>query len=124
MLLKLDNYYSFTDDRGSLKGLINTGKWEEVNLVTSMKDSTRGNHYHKETIEVFIIIKGKIEVSLQKVENSRLSGSVEKHIFRKGDVFLINPFVNHTFFCIEESEWLNMLSKTINIENKDIFRVS
>ncbi len=93
MIKFIKNYYKNLDERGSLIGLINFGTWEEINIITSKKDSIRGNHFHKDTFEIFIILKGEIEVIVNKIE----SNNIEKHLVKSGDVFLIKPMVNHIF---------------------------
>ena len=76
---------------------------------------TRGFHYHKETIELFFIIEGKIEVSIRTPE-----GELKKQfIAEKGDIFLIEPFEIHTFHTRVDSKWLNFLSKRIDDQNPD-----
>ncbi len=112
-------YFSHKDDRGEISGIIQKGEWMEVNIIRSKKNTVRGGHYHKHTHELFIILSGEIEVMLQdKFESCRvLSGTV-----KKGDVFIINPYVWHTFNIKKNSTWINMLDKPINAVDKDMYR--
>ncbi len=91
-------------------------------MISSIKGTVRGGHYHKNTVEIFIIIDGKIEVSTQKVEAEKLVGKPCVSIVSAGDVFLIEPLVLHTFKCLEDSRWINMLSKKMNQETPDFYR--
>ncbi|HDZ85894.1 MAG TPA: hypothetical protein ENH35_05110 [Candidatus Moranbacteria bacterium] len=120
MLYFIDRYFIHKDKRGSLEGLINFGQWREVNLIQSQTNIVRGNHYHKETIELFVILKGKILVRTQKVEDDNLAGPVCENIVQTGHVFMVEPYINHTFHIIKSSKWINILSKKIEKDNPDI----
>jgi quercetin dioxygenase-like cupin family protein len=119
MIRLINNYFRHIDDRGSLIGLINEGTWEEINLITSKKDIVRGNHYHNYTLELFIILEGEIEVTVQSIEFD----SMEKHLVRSGDVFIIEPMINHIFSVKKDSKWINALSRKIEQANPDIHRI-
>jgi len=121
-LLKfVDNYFIHEDDRGSIKGLVNFGNWKELNLIESKAGCIRGNHYHKTTTELFLILKGEIKIQTQQVINGQLEGKVEENIVTKGKVFLIEPFINHTFIILKDSKWINVLSDSKSSE--DIHRI-
>jgi dTDP-4-dehydrorhamnose 3,5-epimerase-like enzyme len=124
MIKFITPYFSHTDSRGSIKGLIQSGLWEEVNLIFSMKDTIRGGHYHKITKELFVVLSGKIEVTVQKVAEGKLDGEPSTVIANTGDVFLVEPLVNHTFRCIEDSQWMNLLSKKMDKDRMDFYRLS
>lgn len=123
MFKRIPSYFSFKDDRGSFQGLIQEGSWEEMNFITSVGGCVRGNHYHQTTLEMFIILKGKIEVDFQRVGKVSLEGPIVTETFVGGDVFFIEPMVNHAFRIIENSEWINALSKKMSDDHKDIHRV-
>ena len=72
MITFVDHYFEYEDPRGSITGLINQGNWKEVNLITSSKNSIRGDHYHKRTTELFIILEGEIEVISQRVVDEKI----------------------------------------------------
>lgn len=124
MLKIIKRYFMHEDKRGTLEGLVNFGEWKEMNLISSLAGVERGNHYHKETLELFIILEGKINVILLKVKDGKLVGSKTERIVNRGDVFLIDPFVNHTFRVLVEAKWINVLSKKIDPENPDIHKTS
>src|ERR1035437_2350243 len=119
MIRFIDNYFRHFDERGSLIGLINEGTWKEINIITSKKDIVRGNHYHNYTLELFIILEGEIEVTVQSIE----CDSMEKHLVRSGDVFIIEPMINHIFSAKKDSKWINALSRKIEQANPDIHRI-
>ena len=109
-------YFYFSDDRGRLVGVTQGRKWEEVNYVESAQGSVRGNHYHRRTVEGFYIIGGSIKVSLLDVTSN------SKREFRvgAGDFFVVQPNVLHTFEVLEDAKWINMLSRAMNEQRKDI----
>ncbi|MBW2604805.1 MAG: WxcM-like domain-containing protein [Deltaproteobacteria bacterium] len=122
MLKFIKPYFMYEDKRGALEGLINFGEWKEINLISSLAGIERGNHYHKETLELFIILEGKINVIVQKVKDGKLLGSKAERIVKGGDVFLIDPFINHTFRVLNDAKWINVLSTKIDPQNPDIHR--
>jgi len=67
MIKFLENYTQILDSRGFMKGLINQGNWKELNFFFTKSGQIRGNHYHKITDELFIILKGKMEIELTSV---------------------------------------------------------
>ena len=118
-----DRYFTSSDSRGSIEGLIDFGPWHEINYITSRSDIKRGNHYHKKTLEAFFIISGKIIISLQQISNNKLKGKIETHIVSKGQFFIISPYTFHVFEVIENAEWLNFLSLKMTKKSPDIHRI-
>lgn len=119
---RIQPYFKHVDDRGSLRGLINFGEWQEVNIITSQKDSVRGGHYHKNTKECFVILSGKIFVQFRLPQSNGEPDYLEESIFEEGDVFLIEPLVEHTFTVISDAQWINMLSSPMDANNPDFYR--
>ena len=85
-----------SDDRGSLKQLVNSG-WNQINVITSLADSFRGNHYHKNNREMFYIISGKFKLILEK------NGQIFSFLIEADDFFIIEPYVIHSFEYIEDT---------------------
>ena len=124
MIEFIPNYFELSDDRGSFLGLINFGTWKEVNIICSEAGAIRGNHYHKNTDELFIILEGKIRITLQAVLSDEELDAEKKTVdVQMGDVFKIDKNVNHIFEIIEYSKWINVLSMKINKKNPDINRI-
>ncbi|MGK5094017.1 hypothetical protein WDW89_18640 [Deltaproteobacteria bacterium TL4] len=115
-------YFVHSDVRGSIQGLVNFGKWEEINYITSIKGTVRGGHFHTRTRELFVILEGKIEVTVQHIINNALHGKIEKLIVEKNQVVLVEPFTNHIFCCLEDSSWINILSTKMDPDSPDFFR--
>lgn len=122
MITFLENYSLKSDSRGFMKGLINQGSWKELNLFFTKASQIRGNHYHKKTDEFFIILRGKIEIEFCKVNlNGESKNPPKKVIVQSGDVFIIWKKTRHIFHILEDTEWINGLSKIMDKKNPDIF---
>jgi dTDP-4-dehydrorhamnose reductase len=109
-------YFYHIDNRGKLLGIFQGLEWQEINYIESIKGSIRGNHYHKETREGFFLIDGKIRVTIFDMSKN----SKRTFVAKKGDAMVINPSITHTFEMLEDSKWINMLSKPFDGRRKDI----
>lgn len=122
MIRFLENYTQILDSRGFMKGLINQGNWKELNFFFTKSGQIRGNHYHKVTEELFIILKGKIEIELTSVNSEGINNNHSKKVIVKnGDVFIIKKNTRHTFHILQDTEWINGLSKKMDKKNPDIY---
>lgn len=117
----------FEDKRGSLKKILMKNQLkkderiEEVYLLYSEKGSVRGNHYHKKTLEYFIVVKGKVKVALKDLN----TGDFEEIYMSSNDnlILKVPPNVVHAFKN-EEDQPLIMLaisSKEYNKLDTDTF---
>ena len=121
MINFLKNYVVKEDSRGIMKGLVNQGKWEELNFFSTFAGQVRGNHYHKKTDELFIILKGKIEIEWSKVDlKGETIHNLNKTTVKMGDVFIIKKNIRHIFNILEDSEWINGLSQKMDEIHPDI----
>lgn len=114
---RVEPYCVREDARGKLVGLMNEGKWEEFNYLETKAGEVRGNHYHKNTTELFFILDGEIRVELVKP-----GGSVNTQLVRRGDILLVEPGEMHTFHCVTDACWINALSQRFDDLNPDIYR--
>lgn len=113
-LMKPD--FIFDDERGSLRQLVHQG-YSQFNIVFSKKGVFRGDHYHKENKEVFYVINGSFELAASK------DGVVENYTFKEGDMFLVPPYVMHSFNYKEDSLLAAMYDLGVEHEDgtKDIY---
>lgn len=118
---KIERYFSHSDTRGAIEGLLNTGVWREVNLIHSEAGSVRGGHYHQHAEECFIILSGRIRVKLRLPLPSDVDEYQETEM-QKGDVFVIPQMVEHTFEIQEDATWLNLMSIPMSKTAPDIHR--
>lgn len=113
----LTPYKQFADSRGSFSGLTNSGTWEEFNYLETNAGEVRGGHYHKESLELFYIIDGELDIQITDLNHV----IVAEHSVKRGAIILIEPFEFHTFTCRTECRWINVLSKKIDGRAPDIF---
>ena len=90
--------FVFSDERGSLTQLFHKG-FNQINIIFSKKGIIRGNHYHRENKEAFFVICGSFELTVKRDKIT------EVYNFKKGDMFLVPPFVLHSFHYHEDT-WL------------------
>lgn len=107
-ILKPD--FEFTDERGELVQICREG-YKQFNIVFSKGNVLRGDHYHKENNEVFYVVSGTFEFVASK------DGETEKYTFKKGDMFLVPPYVMHSFNYLEDSLIAAMYD--LGVEHKD-----
>lgn len=108
--------FTFLDQRGDLVQLVRDG-WKQVNYIESKKGVIRGNHFHKLNREAFYVISGRFRLTLQ---NNDIK---EECLFQKGDMFLINPLVVHSFEFDEDTQLISLYDRGVEIDedNKDIY---
>ena len=116
---KLSPYFTRLDERGGFLG-ITQEPWAEVNFIETRANQVRGNHYHKETRELFFIVSGEIEVAIDDLN----SGEHAEFSFSKGDIFIIEPYEVHTFRTVTDAQWINMLSIPMDPENPDFHQIA
>ena len=108
--------FVFENDAGSLKQLVHDG-WKQFNVITSIAGATRGKHYHKYNDEGFYIIQGSFKLTVWKdVEK-------EEYLIKAGDMFLVHPYVFHTFEYLENTVLVSMYSIGVELSEteKDIW---
>ena len=107
--------FVFEDERGSLVQLVREG-YRQINVVTSKAGVERGGHFHKLNREGFYVVEGSFTVK------ATLDGKNEIHRFGKGDMFIIEPCVIHTFDYHEDSVLVAFYDKGVELPDgtKDI----
>ncbi|WP_428045583.1 cupin domain-containing protein [Candidatus Avelusimicrobium fimicolum] len=110
--------FEFSDDRGSLKQLVHNG-WKQVNYITSVEGSFRGDHYHKENQEAFFVISGEFELTLEHIKTHEKA----HYTLKKGDFFIIYPEVMHSFLYKKDTSLISMYNYGVERPDgeKDIF---
>lgn len=109
--------YIHEDDRGRLIQLVHEG-YSQFNIISSKKSSLRGGHFHKENSEAFWVISGRFRLDAEK------DGMKESYDLKEGDMFVIPPYVIHSFYYEEDTLLASMYSKGVenNDGTKDIFK--
>ena len=83
----------YKDKRGTINDLAVGNDWS-VTYITFKKGAVRGNHYHKETIQHDIVLKGSL---LCKKGH-------ETGFPKKGDLIHIEANIPHAYEALEDSE--------------------
>lgn len=89
---------SFQDERGIIQDILINEPIEHITVITSKKDVTRGNHFHKKTIQWVYVQSGKLN-SLTQKENE----NVVSCILEPGDLLKTEALEKHSLKMLEES---------------------
>ena len=60
--------FVFENEAGCLKQLVHDG-WKQVNVITSVRGSVRGGHYHKFNREAFYVVSGAFKLVVWQTED-------------------------------------------------------
>lgn len=93
--------YKIKDERGEITDIMVKENIDYVTLITSVKGSTRGNHYHKKTDQWVYIIEGKIKMLTQLPD-----GPVISTILEKGNLAKTGFLERHTMIALEDTSFL------------------
>lgn len=93
----MDNTNSHSDSRGTIKDLLVTDDYS-VTLVTFNEGAIRGNHYHEQTEQMDIVLKGKL-ICAKDGEQVEIT---------KGDHSNVPANVRHAYKAVEPSELLSI----------------
>ena len=89
------------DDRGEITDIIVDEPIEYVTLITQAKGSTRGNHYHKETVQSVYILEGRIKML------TRLPGEeTVETVLEKGDLAFTDRMEQHAMHALENASFM------------------
>lgn len=122
-IVRLHDYFSHSDGRGAIRGLINTHDWGEINFITSDADQVRGDHYHRSSVEFFFIVSGEILVRSWSLDAELKKGQESSTVVKAGDAFLVTPMTLHVFETLQPSTWINAMSPRMSDTGKDIHRL-
>jgi dTDP-4-dehydrorhamnose 3,5-epimerase-like enzyme len=65
-MIKIKKKINFRDKRGLIMDLIEKTNINAVTYITQKKNSVRGNHYHKKTIQWNYMLSGKVILVTKK----------------------------------------------------------
>ncbi len=113
--------YTHRDKRGEIIDILTKELIEYVTLITSARDTTRGNHCHKETIQMVYILQGKMKLLTQMPD-----GPVVVTILEKGDLAVTDPMERHAMTALEDSAFMVFTRGIRGGEDyeKDTYRLS
>ena len=97
----------YVDDRGEISNYYLDNKINHVGLISSIKGSVRGNHYHPKQLQSCLLISGSY-LSVTKnlnYENSK----IETRLIKAGDISIIEKNIAHTMVFLEDSVFINLV---------------
>ena len=97
---KIKSKINFKDARGIISDLIEKENINAVTFITLNKNSVRGNHYHKKTIQWNYILSGKV------IFISELNGKKKTLIGNKGELIKLDIKEKHALKGLKKSEFL------------------
>lgn len=91
----------FMDDRGEIIDILVQEPVQYVTLIRSAKGTTRGNHYHKETVQFVYVLEGKIKLL------SQMPGRpVTPVVLERGHLAVNEPTESHSMIALEDTVFL------------------
>ena len=66
-------------------------------MISFFKDSIRGNHFHKKTTQWNFVLNGELLVISKK------KGIKKKKLFKKNDLFILEPNEQHAIKALKKS---------------------
>ena len=92
---------AFEDERGKITDILAKEEIQFVTLITQAKGTTRGNHYHKETIQWNYVLEGKLKLLTQVV-----GSPVQSTLLEAGDLAVTDHGERHALEALEDSVFL------------------
>ena len=114
------------DKRGFILDIFVGKPKDHCSLVSFERNSVRGNHFHKKSVQYSFILEGKLLMITSKVDISgRYMGKKIKKIVKKNDLITHKPFIAHAFKAINKSKMLAFADGLRGGKNyeKDTFRL-
>lgn len=116
LIVFMEPDFSFADERGYLYQLCREG-WRQVNVSKTVQGVKRGGHFHTQTREAFFIVSGRVNLHLQKEQQT------ENVTVKTGDFFCFPPYVTHSFDFVEDTVMVALYDKGVELPDgsKDIY---
>ena len=114
------------DKRGFILDIFINKPKDHCSLMSFEKNSVRGNHFHKKSIQYSFILEGKFLMITSKVnKNGKYLGKKNRKIVKKNDLITHKPFVAHAFKAKTRSKMLAFADGLRGGKNyeKDTFRL-
>lgn len=104
--------FEHRDERGALVQIFREG-WRQVNIIQTVAKANRGGHYHRSNRELFYVIEGSFKLTCKSL-TSGLTQSVD---VQKQDLFIIPPYVAHSFYFPEDTLLLTAYDNGVETPN-------
>jgi quercetin dioxygenase-like cupin family protein len=92
---------SHKDERGEISDILVKERIEYITLITSAKGTTRGNHYHKETVQYVYILEGKMKLLTRMPDQP-----VVATVLEKGDLAVTGHMEQHAMIALVDSAFM------------------
>ena len=96
----------FKDKRGLIKDLL-VNENASVTYITFKKGAVRGNHYHKKTTQMDVILSGKLKVAQKGYEKFGVM-IFESDVVKDKNVIKHSPNEGHAYEALEDSEMISI----------------
>jgi dTDP-4-dehydrorhamnose 3,5-epimerase-like enzyme len=110
------NFSTVKDGRGGIFTWIPSEPIVEFNMLYFHPSKIRGNHYHPEFTEYFLIVDGTV---VMVTKNNKTGEEINMHA-SKGTCFKIPPNTAHAVHAITDSTCISMLTKEWDKSNPPI----
>jgi quercetin dioxygenase-like cupin family protein len=94
---------NFRDSRGTISDILDNVPVNAVTIITSKKGVSRGNHYHKKSIQYTYIISGRVKYLSRKG-----AGKVRSAILPTGGLAISPPGEAHTVLALADTVFLSI----------------
>lgn len=94
---------NFEDARGWIRDVLIGIDVDAITILSCTKDSVRGNHFHKESLQYTYVVSGKLLYASQKDD-----GPIEKVEVVEGDLTFNPAGEKHAFRALENSVILSL----------------
>ena len=95
------------DSRGYIQDIFVNDPKDHCALVTFNKNSIRGNHFHKKSIQYSYILEGRLMMYTVKVDKKgNYNKKISKNIVKKNELITHKPYFAHAFKSINKSKIL------------------
>ena len=110
-----------SDRRGDIFDIVEDAVGH-VGMVTFKKGATRGNHYHKQSIQYSYILDGKIKLVCSDLSRKR----IKEFVLSPGTLTRIPPKTIHTYTAITPARMLDVttLRRGKKGYENDTFRIN
>ena len=88
------------DGRGSIVDIFYNTELNHINSIKSVKGALRGDHYHKETTQHMLMVKGSMEYWYKPVDSEE---SPKYVVVKKGDLVTTPPNEIHSLKILEDN---------------------
>ena len=110
------NFSTVKDGRGAIFTWIPSEPIVEFNMLYFQPSKIRGNHYHPEFTEYFLIVEGTVVMVTKNTETGK---EINMHA-SKGTCFKTPPNTPHAVHAITESKCVSMLTNEWEKSNPPI----